>query len=820
MPINSTGDRETCDNGQPPAAQPLPSGVTPGARVTVRGCLWRLDAVVGHADCRELHLQGEHPPVRRVLLWPFDRPVGADRVPRVRSVRLWAWAAAVGSAIANATDPLTPRAGATLPRILPYQLAPAAAVAAGAARVLLADEVGLGKTIQAGWIIADLLAREHAPRILLAIPAGLRRQWRTEMSAWFDIPTIDVDARWLRRAVADRPAGVSPWTSGGVYLGSLDFLKRVDVAASLAAHAWDLLVVDEAHTATAPTERYAALAGIADRARRVVTITATPYSGDTAGFASMAALGALPGEGPPLMFRRAREDVGDPRRRRHRFAAVRITRAESRLQRLLERYSGEVWRNAPGDTDGARLAVTILRKRALSSPAAAWRSLKRRLDLLLSQPLATAPRQLPLFDDDDEVDDELPETALGAPGLADAALEHRWLATLIEAAEAAAAVDSKLRCLRRLLERVGTEPVVVFTEYRDTLLQLASALPPSACLHGGLTAGERAAVQAWFNEAGGLLLATDAAAEGLNLQGRCRIIVNYELPWNPARLEQRIGRVDRIGQQRTVHAITLVARDTAEDLVIANLAKRLARVVATLGEQDRLGAFLTDARTARMVIAGAAADEPDAGPDAAEAVIRQPAVSEEARAAGERLALRRGTRGLTVGPRHGPADIVVSTLHASAGLPAGLVIGVCCTARTEGGELVARRVVLLHVPGEVARPRTLAAARRAAAHAIASLPDVRETCPDLARWFAGVTQVHDRSIDRRLAREAALHDRPAATGPVQAGLFDRRALRAADDLSDTERAIQAEHRRQMTMLDGARQPRLSCAPMAVLILWR
>ena len=76
------------------------------------------------------------------------------------------------------------------------------------------------------------------------------------------------------------------------------------------------------------------------------------------------------------------------------------------------------------------------------------------------------------------------------------------------------------------------------------------------------------------------------------------MVVNYELPWNPARLEQRIGRVDRIGQQRTVHAITLVARDTAEDLVIANLARRLARVVATLGEQDRLGAFLTDARMA------------------------------------------------------------------------------------------------------------------------------------------------------------------------------------------------------------------------------
>src|SRR5204862_7952370 len=123
-------------------------------------------------------------------------------------------------------------------------------------------------------------------------------------------------------------------------------------------------------------------------------------------------------------------------------------------------------------------------------------------------------------------------------------------------------------------------------------------------LHGGLTNAERAHVQRRFNEEGGILLATDAAAEGLNVQRRCRLIVNYELPWNPARLEQRIGRVDRIGQRRRVHAVTLVARDTAEDLVIAKLARRLVRVAATLGERDRLAGFLTDARTAGIVVGG------------------------------------------------------------------------------------------------------------------------------------------------------------------------------------------------------------------------
>ena len=104
-------------------------------------------------------------------------------------------------------------------------------MAGGAPRVLLADEVGLGKTIQAGWIIADLVAREPSSRILIAVPAGLRRQWRAELSAWFEIAAIAADARWLRGMVADLPADVSPWAAPGVYLGSVDFLKRTDVAA-------------------------------------------------------------------------------------------------------------------------------------------------------------------------------------------------------------------------------------------------------------------------------------------------------------------------------------------------------------------------------------------------------------------------------------------------------------------------------------------------------------------------------------------------------------------------------------------------------------
>jgi superfamily II DNA or RNA helicase len=822
MPINSTGDLKTCNISSSLTMQPLPLGVIPGATVLVRGGRWRLDGVLAHGDCRELHLWGGSPPARRVLLWPFDRPVAADRKPRVVSVRLWAWAAAVGAAIAGEVDPLTPRAIAGAVRILPYQLAPAVAMAGGALRLLLADEVGLGKTIQAGWIVADLLAREPAARVLIAVPAGLKRQWAAELSHAFDIAANTVDARWLRTIVADIPADVGPWAAPGVYLGSLDFLKRADVAASLDAQVWDLLVVDEAHTATSPTDRHAALAAVAARARRVVTITATPYSGDPASFASMTSLGAMPKSTPTVMFRRSREDVGDPRRRRHYFAGVRISRAEARLQRLLERYSGLVWRHAPADVEGARLAVTLLRKRALSSPAAAARSLRRRLELLLARAEPYVPRQLLLFDEGDDPGDEPPEAALAAPGLADLESEHRWLIALTDAADEASGMDSKERYLRRLVERTGAEPVIVFTEYRDTLLRLASSLPPSLHLHGGLTASERAAVQARFNATGGLLLATDAAAEGLNLQRRCRIVVNYELPWNPARLEQRIGRVDRIGQERSVHAITLVARDTAEDLVIANLARRLARVVATLGEKDRLGAFLTDARTARLVIAGPA-DEPEAAADPSPVVKHQPAVGVDAHIAADRLSMRRRlrSRGLlaSASQKEDPA-VFVSAVRASRHLTAGFVVAVQCTARTEDGDVIGTRVILLHWACDVVRPPTPGAARSIASQTIASAPAIAEMVPEVSHWLAALTQVHERSIESRLARETAMHERRAANVLIQPGLFDRRALRTAEDLSDRERGIHAEHGRQVAELDRARRLNLSCHPVAVLIVWR
>jgi superfamily II DNA or RNA helicase len=821
MPRNSADHREISSDPAAQALQLLPTGVQPGALVDVRGTRWRLEQTIARDDCCELHLTSTTDDGRRVLLWPFDRPTAVDSTARFAVVRMRHWLRAIAAAEAHEVGPWTPRATTVRADVLAYQLEPAIAAAQGVQRLVLADEVGLGKTVQAGWIAADLIERERDARILIAVPAGLRRQWEGELNSRFGLRPIAVDAGWLRTTVADLPADVSPWSAPAIYVGSIDFLKRADVADSLRSHLWDLLIVDEAHGSTAPTERHAALEAVASRSRRIVSITATPFSGDAARFSSLVALGSLSPAAPaPMMFRRSREDTGDCRPRRHRFVLVRITQPESRLQRLLERYSREVWHEAAGDANSARLAMTILRKRALSSPAAAERSLRRRLALL--QGTATAPRQLSFFEDEDVADDDLMDAALAAPGLADAAREQRWLAAMSEAAAGAANADSKLRRVARLLRRTR-EAAIVFTEYRDTLRHLATALPGALQLHGGMSATERSAVQQRFNDEGGWLFATDAASEGLNLQHRCRLIINYELPWNPARVEQRIGRVDRIGQSKPVHAITLVARDTAEDLVVARFTRRLARVAAALGKRDRLAAFLDEARIARSVIASDCsepaelADETEESDGTDVSVLAPPDLHDAAARAAREIQRRVAT------PRQWTRAPVASAFGRGPLLRPGFVIALRCTAQTIGGSMVSGRLAIIHVPddSEAPRPPRAGDVRTRATAAFNRL--VREkdgAIPQLSEWFDDVQRAHAGAVDLQIARETALLDRRIDTPPVQRGLFDRRALVAADRQSIIDAALQQAARERIARLRYSRLLQLNVTPAGILVLWR
>jgi SNF2 family DNA or RNA helicase len=462
--------------------------------------------------------------------------------------------------------------------ILPYQLEPALALIDGtAARILITDEVGLGKTVQAGVIIAETLARRQDAHVLVLCPAGLRAQWDDELTTRFHLAPVVLDSPALRRLPLSD--GANPWAAHPLLLTSTDYIKRAEVVRALESLVWDLIVIDEAHGIAGHSDRHAAAALLAQRSRAVVMLTATPHSGDDVAFARLASVGDLEARFPLVVFRRTRAETAGVTRRRTRWLRVRLTNAELNMHRALMAYVQRVWRRPASQS--ARLAMIILTRRACSGAPSLARTLERRLALLTTASPEDSQLQLPLglFESNDEVLD----AEVGTPGLENAHDERQALETVLALARQAGE-SGKLRALARLLRR-SDEPAIVFTEYRDTLSTLARALAgvDTCQLHGGLATAERADVIHAFNSgASKVLLATDAASEGLNLQQQCRLVVHLEVPWTPTRIEQRVGRVDRIGQARTVHQVHLIARATVEESRVATVVQRLSRVASTL----------------------------------------------------------------------------------------------------------------------------------------------------------------------------------------------------------------------------------------------
>lgn len=581
--------------------------LAPGERVRARRQWWRVEHVDRGDACDIVTLKGtgrDNSGRRQRLLSAIDRLDTVAEHPRLRRVGATRWRRAVCAALLR--DDRFGRLS-TLRRadvdLLPYQLAPALALLDGdASRLLIADEVGLGKTIQAGLIVAELSARGVASRILILSPPGLRDQWLEELRARFCVEATLVDALELRRRERAVPPDVNPWQLAAITISSLDFVKRPDVLSVAAAVHWDLLIVDEAHHASLASDRREALRRLASTAGHVVLLTGTPHSGDPDAYAALCALGEVgtSADDPLRIFRRTRAMVGLSRPRRVLLLAVRQSAHERRMHAALARFCRAVCVEHDGTRPDVSLGLAMLRKRACSSARSLEQSVRRRLESFTS-PVSPPASQLPLpwsEDGEHEADDEPPPWNL--PTLADAADERRLLTIVADTASQAAAHESKLAALRRLLRRVR-EPVVIFTEYRDTLTHVQrSVAPHAAVIHGGLNRAERRAALERFAR-GGVLLATDAAGEGLNLQRHCRVVVNFELPWNPVRLEQRLGRVDRLGQRQTVHAVHLVARGTTELRVLQRLAARVEQANVAVGIANPLCSRTVD--SARQPVA-------------------------------------------------------------------------------------------------------------------------------------------------------------------------------------------------------------------------
>ena len=553
----------------------------PGDHLTVRGRDWRVVGCTAHADCTSLDLVSvEGAALSRTLLLPFDRPRRAP-LPRLAVTSRRDWAERVGARLSR-TFPFgglrfCPRSI----QLLAYQLEPALAVFRHTAtRVLIGDDVGLGKTVEAGVIVREVVGRRATARVLVIVPAALRMQWKEELASLLDLPSIDANATWLRTTARELPPDVNPWSVPGVYVSSIDFVKRPEVLHPLESVRWDLLVVDEVHGATPGTGRLAALEALGSRASVVALLSATPHSGNQEQFEALCRIGCGTDNAPLVCFRRTRADVDVAVRAvRSRVVTVPPTPHERRLHRLLERYTSLLWASARRGEANPALLATVFRKRALSSAGALAVSLVRRLTSMAAPPAETQP-WLPLEgeDIDDAPGDDDADSVLGGKGLDNPASERTILEQCLRAAEAASGSESKTARLLHLLSRLRA-PAIVFSEYRDTAMRLRERIAATGrrvvVLHGGLTPDERASVTTEFSRGEAMMVATDAASEGLNLHHACRLVIHYELPWSPGRLHQRCGRVNRIGQRRRVHEIVLVAADTAEQLVLQPLLRRL-----------------------------------------------------------------------------------------------------------------------------------------------------------------------------------------------------------------------------------------------------
>ncbi len=407
------------------------------------------------------------------------------------------------------------------------------------------------------------------------------------------------------------------------------------------------------------------------------------------------------------------------------------------------------------------------------------------------------------------------------------------LSNLAAAAHNAARDESKTRFLLRLLARLrrrGVGSALIFTEYRDTLARLVERLTIAgygvAMLHGGLTASERGTVQRQFNDRGGILLATDAAAEGLNLHHCCRLVIHYELPWNPARLEQRCGRVDRLGQTARVHELALVADHTAERLVVSPL---LARLRSAGPRQKAMLDALSESRVAAAVMNSADVDaEDDEAAPLPSTVVQAPgelallAAREVSRLEEARILIGRSQRASRQAPR-----LAISTHPRIQGPRAWALrlsgardsrfgwIG--SSQRSDGGayRLRSRREAPRCIPHRDTTSRnSVGPDHPNGIHRLACRVQSE------ARTAAGLPNFDALRRRRQRERWHAIRDgigggQPAASRMlVQQGLFDRRSARAAA----ARAARQTRQLEAITEEDVAPEPSLSMRTEAIAAL--
>ena len=519
----------------------------------------------------------------------------------------------------------------------PYQYVPLllALRQDGPVRLLIADDVGVGKTIEALLVARELLARGLARRLGVLAPAHLVEQWATELEEKFALPADRIRPATLAALERRLPrADASVWEVSDCFVTSIDFVKSERQRERFLRNVPDLVIVDEAHGCARPRgatgrgqqQRYELLRDLVDRhsGLHLLLVTATPHAGIEESFRSLLGLLRPEFDGEarldrrrllPFLVQRRRSDVVRwlgpetpfPKREAREVTYALDREARALFENVLDFCRERV--NRPGETRAARqrvrhwAAIALLRC-VLSSPRAAAAVLARRAGF---EELAAGEEEAEAIDrrfrpeladaiEEEALSDLAPSASLeAAEPIEDPRDRRRWreLARAwqrLEGPGCDAKLDAAIGCVRDLLSR-GFSPIV-FCRYIPTAAYVAEALRavlPTVAVEA--VTGElpdelrRERVEDLARSPKRVLVATDCLSEGINLQDHFDAVLHYDLPWNPNRLEQREGRIDRFGQKRpVVETVVLYGEDNEVDLAVLDVLIRKARTLrATLG---------------------------------------------------------------------------------------------------------------------------------------------------------------------------------------------------------------------------------------------
>jgi superfamily II DNA or RNA helicase len=662
-------------------------GVLPGCLVTVVDVQWHGSTAVeltykdpSGSLGNQLLFRDNEPTLEIVEAgrpWSFDGDGSTFRLVseahRIQLAHLFDPVLAVHTSV---VDPLPHQITAVYDSMLPRQ----------PLRFLLADDPGAGKTIMAGLLMKELIARGDLQRCLVVCPGSLAEQWQDELYRRFHLPFEILTNDKLEAARTGN------WfMETNLAIARLDKLSRnEDVQQKLQAPdcRWDLIVCDEAHKMSATyfggeikyTKRHRLGQLLSTLTRHFLLLTATPHNGKEEDFQLFMSL--LDGDRFEGKFRDGvhAADVSDLMRRMvkenllkfdatplfpERIATTvpyKLSAAEAQLYRSVTDYVSEEFNRAEALMNDKQagtvgFALTILQRRLASSPEAIYQSLRRRRERLESRlrELELLQRgagttgflddEGPALDAEDvedleeapdeevqELQDQVLDRATAARTISELKAEIEILTGLEDLALSVrrSGTDTKWRELAGLLteifvskhsnsqepmptkSRSRIEKLVVFTEHRDTLSYLEQKISTwlgrksaVVVIHGGIGREDRLKAQEAFRHDPEVqvLLATDAAGEGINLQ-RAHLMVNYDLPWNPNRIEQRFGRIHRIGQTEVCHLWNLVAEETREGDVYHVLLEKLEEARKALGGQvfDVLGRLQFDGRPLRDLL--------------------------------------------------------------------------------------------------------------------------------------------------------------------------------------------------------------------------